>query len=194
MAADKRVTLQNRQTGLASAYAHRVRYPRRVPAPHRVVEPCLPHPASEPPGGSRLDSSCALDDAGPIAKFVSVPVAHRWVRRSLARSWRDGRMVNYFGERPKSVGNGRTLSSSGWSIKSPARGLTRLPAVRAMFRVMSDVMRELRRWLVAGRSPHPFEPCLTRPAKLPPAGSGWIHEIKHDGFRILAHRQGAAIA
>ena len=31
-----------------------------------------------------------------------------------------------------------------------------------------------------------IEPCLPRPAKEPPAGRGWIHEIKHDGFRILA--------
>ena len=23
-----------------------------------------------------------------------------------------------------------------------------------------------------------------------PAGHGWVHEIKHDGFRILARRQG----
>jgi bifunctional non-homologous end joining protein LigD len=30
------------------------------------------------------------------------------------------------------------------------------------------------------------EPCLPRLAKEPPAGPGWIHEIKHDGFRILA--------
>ena len=35
---------------------------------------------------------------------------------------------------------------------------------------------------------HSFEPCLTRSAKEPPAGPGWIHEIKHDGFRILARR------
>ncbi|MGO9328700.1 MAG: hypothetical protein ACLQJ0_11365, partial [Steroidobacteraceae bacterium] len=27
---------------------------------------------------------------------------------------------------------------------------------------------------------------MPRLAKEPPAGSGWIHEIKHDGFRILA--------
>jgi hypothetical protein len=33
-----------------------------------------------------------------------------------------------------------------------------------------------------------IEPCLPRPAKQPPAGRGWIHEIKHDGFRILAQR------
>jgi bifunctional non-homologous end joining protein LigD len=34
-----------------------------------------------------------------------------------------------------------------------------------------------------------IEPCLPRPAKKPPAGPGWIHEIKHDGFRIIAERE-----
>jgi bifunctional non-homologous end joining protein LigD len=33
-----------------------------------------------------------------------------------------------------------------------------------------------------------IEPCLPSPAKVPPSGPGWIHEIKHDGFRILARR------
>ena len=33
-----------------------------------------------------------------------------------------------------------------------------------------------------------LEPCLPRPAKEPPAGPGWIHEIKHNGFCILARR------
>ena len=33
-----------------------------------------------------------------------------------------------------------------------------------------------------------IEPCLPRPAKQPPTGGGWIHEIKHDGFRIMARR------
>jgi ATP-dependent DNA ligase len=32
------------------------------------------------------------------------------------------------------------------------------------------------------------QPCLPKPAKDPPAGPDWIHEIKHDGFRILARR------
>lgn len=36
-----------------------------------------------------------------------------------------------------------------------------------------------------------IEPCLPKPAKAPSAGPGWMHEIKHDGFRILA-RRGAA--
>jgi bifunctional non-homologous end joining protein LigD len=33
-----------------------------------------------------------------------------------------------------------------------------------------------------------LEPCLPRPAKEPPTGPDWIHEIKHDGFRIIARR------
>jgi bifunctional non-homologous end joining protein LigD len=33
-----------------------------------------------------------------------------------------------------------------------------------------------------------IEPCLPRPAKQPPSGRGWLHEIKHDGFRIMARR------
>jgi bifunctional non-homologous end joining protein LigD len=38
-----------------------------------------------------------------------------------------------------------------------------------------------------------IEPCLPSPAKVPPSGSGWIHEIKHDGFRILARRDSAGV-
>ena len=38
-----------------------------------------------------------------------------------------------------------------------------------------------------------IEPCLPRPAKEPPAGPGWIHEIKHDGFRIMARRDAKGV-
>jgi bifunctional non-homologous end joining protein LigD len=37
------------------------------------------------------------------------------------------------------------------------------------------------------------EPCLPSPAKHPPAGSSWIHEIKHDGFRIMARRDAGGV-
>jgi bifunctional non-homologous end joining protein LigD len=33
-----------------------------------------------------------------------------------------------------------------------------------------------------------IEPCLPSPAKAPPSGPDWLHEIKHDGFRIMARR------
>jgi len=42
------------------------------------------------------------------------------------------------------------------------------------------------------RTPSGFiEPCLPSPANHPPSGPGWIHEITHDGFRLMA-RRGAA--
>ena len=30
-------------------------------------------------------------------------------------------------------------------------------------------------------------------AKAPPSGPGWLHEIKHDGFRIMARRDSAGV-
>ena len=33
-------------------------------------------------------------------------------------------------------------------------------------------------------------PCLPHPSEEPPRGPGSIHEIKHDGFRIMARRNG----
>jgi bifunctional non-homologous end joining protein LigD len=52
-----------------------------------------------------------------------------------------------------------------------------------------SVTRELRRRVRADQSQPRFEPCLPRLAKEPPAGAGWIHEIKHDGLRIIAQRE-----
>jgi ATP-dependent DNA ligase len=38
-----------------------------------------------------------------------------------------------------------------------------------------------------------IEPCLPSRTDRPPAGPDWIHEIKHDGFRIMARRDGAGV-
>jgi ATP-dependent DNA ligase len=35
------------------------------------------------------------------------------------------------------------------------------------------------------------EPCLPSRAERPPSGPGWIHEIKHDGYRLMARRDPA---
>jgi bifunctional non-homologous end joining protein LigD len=56
-----------------------------------------------------------------------------------------------------------------------------------------SVERELRQRVRRDQSQVRFEPCLPRLAKAPPVGRGWIHEIKHDGFRIIAHREGAQV-
>jgi bifunctional non-homologous end joining protein LigD len=37
------------------------------------------------------------------------------------------------------------------------------------------------------------EPCLPSPAECPPSGPNWLHEIKHDGYRLMARRDPAGI-
>jgi bifunctional non-homologous end joining protein LigD len=43
------------------------------------------------------------------------------------------------------------------------------------------------------RPPGFIEPCLPSPADKPPRGANWIHEIKHDGFRLMARRDASGI-
>jgi ATP-dependent DNA ligase len=38
-----------------------------------------------------------------------------------------------------------------------------------------------------------IEPCLLSPADRPPSGANWIHEIKHDGYRLAARRDSGGI-
>jgi bifunctional non-homologous end joining protein LigD len=38
-----------------------------------------------------------------------------------------------------------------------------------------------------------IEPSLPSSATMPPTGPDWIHEIKHDGFRVLARRDGERV-
>jgi bifunctional non-homologous end joining protein LigD len=38
-----------------------------------------------------------------------------------------------------------------------------------------------------------IEPCLPSSADRPPSGSNWIHEIKHDGYRLMARRDPVGI-
>src|SRR3954464_6950367 len=38
-----------------------------------------------------------------------------------------------------------------------------------------------------------IEPCLPTRADRPPSGSNWVHEIKHDGFRLMARRDPVGI-
>jgi hypothetical protein len=38
-----------------------------------------------------------------------------------------------------------------------------------------------------------IEPCLPLPADRLPSGSNWIHEIKHDGYRLMARRDSVGL-
>jgi bifunctional non-homologous end joining protein LigD len=36
-------------------------------------------------------------------------------------------------------------------------------------------------------------PCLPSSAPQPPSGDEWLHEIKHDGFRVIARKDGTRV-
>ena len=36
-------------------------------------------------------------------------------------------------------------------------------------------------------------PCLPTKAPRPPSGDVWLHEIKHEGFRVIAHKDGGRV-
>jgi ATP-dependent DNA ligase len=36
-------------------------------------------------------------------------------------------------------------------------------------------------------------PCLPTKAPHPPTGEVWLHEIKHDGFRVIARKDGTRV-
>jgi len=57
------------------------------------------------------------------------------------------------------------------------------------------LMRSPTRWarpkLV--RPPRFILPCQPVLATKVPVGEGWLHELKHDGFRIIAHKDGERV-
>jgi bifunctional non-homologous end joining protein LigD len=53
-------------------------------------------------------------------------------------------------------------------------------------------IERMRQRLAADRASF-TEPCLPSAADKPPSGSTWIHEIKHDGYRLMARRDSVGI-
>jgi bifunctional non-homologous end joining protein LigD len=46
-----------------------------------------------------------------------------------------------------------------------------------------------------GRSPRSdgyIPPCIPTRAARPPSGPDWVHEVKHDGYRLIVRRDGDA--
>jgi bifunctional non-homologous end joining protein LigD len=39
-----------------------------------------------------------------------------------------------------------------------------------------------------------IRPCQPFLVVRPPAGAGWLHEVKHDGYRIVARKQGESVS
>ena len=84
------------------------------------------------------------------------------------------------------------LRSPGHGHRPP--GDERLPQARvqrdaAARPVLGDVITQLDASGKVAAPPLPagfIEPCLPTASRIPPAGPDWLHEIKHDGYRLMA--------
>ena len=48
--------------------------------------------------------------------------------------------------------------------------------------------------MARGERPSGFiKPCLPSKVSRPPSGSLWVHEIKHDGYRLMVRRDGLRV-
>ena len=53
--------------------------------------------------------------------------------------------------------------------------------------------KKFRPTMVARRPSGFIEPCLPSKVARPPSGPLWVHEIKHDGYRLMVRRDGARV-
>jgi ATP-dependent DNA ligase len=95
----------------------------------------------------------------------------------------------------------------GRSPVSPPRQQQVRTNVQALFgsyrvepRGLKHLARRLNLWLAAHPPamivPRPsgfIKPCLPSKAVRPPSGPLWVHEIKHDGYRLMVRRDGARV-
>ncbi|WP_251266087.1 hypothetical protein, partial [Enterobacter hormaechei] len=70
--------------------------------------------------------------------------------------------------------------------KAAKKRLTAVPATRTRRKNWSQKALALSRARRAAAPSGPFEPQLAKLGEAPPQGDQWVHEIKWDGYRILA--------
>ena len=77
-------------------------------------------------------------------------------------------------------------------VQRPLQARSNLRLASPQSRTISPAVR----WHNSSRvNPAPgfIEPCLPTVAPAPPSGELWLHEIKHDGYRLMVKRHGDAI-
>ena len=63
------------------------------------------------------------------------------------------------------------------------------PRATLKWAILVDALR-LATYSAAMSLPRGFvPPCLPTKAPQPPSGDTWVHEIKHDGFRVIARKE-----
>ena len=124
--------------------------------------------------GTRRKSSPSISSRSKAHRMALAWLRERRISSNTARPLSSQAMASpsIKQERPGSAATAAAASGNRLVKSFPLRVISRTPAAS----------RRARKRSLVGF----IEPCLPSPAKAPPSGPDWIHEIKHDGFRIIA--------
>jgi bifunctional non-homologous end joining protein LigD len=98
-----------------------------------------------------------------------------------------GRSMEEIAKHEDHVWNSKETRSGGqaWFRKESAVEPKNDPQIKDMERLLKK--------LPAERQPAFFEPQLATMAEVPPSGEGWLHELKLDGYRVQARKEGKRV-
>ena len=89
------------------------------------------------------------------------------------------------GDRSGTAGGAKFTQCQLEPKESPDRSVVAWDRRRSLpIPLVGSMDRYVRSWCVKS------VPCLPIPSQKPPSGSAWVHEIKHDGYRLIARRDG----
>ena len=106
---------------------------------------------------------------------------------------RDGDVMagSRLGQRRRASCQGRNAGGPvvGTAKQGPVRSCSTAASALAGERAACHFRRMEWRTKPPAKRPGLVEPCIPTRATKPPVGSQWIHEIKHDGYRLIARKR-----
>lgn len=99
-----------------------------------------------------------------------------------------GRTIDDIARNEDHVWNSKDTNSGSraWFRKEPSQSIVN----QTRQRQSNDTIQHLLRALPEENQPGFISPELASMAEVPPSGEGWLHELKLDGYRIQAHKDG----
>jgi ATP-dependent DNA ligase len=68
-----------------------------------------------------------------------------------------------------------------------------IPADAALWPFPGDGLGGYSSRMAVPRADGFVDPCIPTLAAKPPSGTDWVHEIKHDGYRLIVRRDGPTV-
>lgn len=131
-------------------------------------------------GGLKFELFGQKLQGGFMLKRIESKEKNQWLLiKEKDSAMRDVADFEVLQELPHSVLSERTMAEISAAKTSIFRRADLAPFMQVCFSDFKNAKAAL--------PPEILRPCLPTATRVPPAGEDWIHEIKHDGYRMLAH-------